>query len=415
MKFLYISSFCLLFYVMASCSNKQVTFYHSEDEILEGCTVINISDIKDSSVIACSDIFSEVEYIPLEDTFNSTVGMIEKLAVTPDGDMIVFDRRNGIIVRYNRDGHYMNKIGERGHQKNEYVRPIDIAYDPYNKQVIVWDNVRKALLYYDIKGNLVNKKESEQWHGTLEVLDSNSIAVCKSYEIKDRPYSFKYFIMDRNGKIKKEFDEYNTITEFQRSSNRIFSKCDGKLLCHTEYSSNIFELRSDSLVPRYHLSFGKNGIPEDWFGYNEDKFRKMLHRNKNTTYCTRFFEAKRCFVTTICRDFLYLCIKDKEEYGGKVHAGYNLRNDLCGIKVIDEAGGIMNMPTVLPLTVDNGICYFEVEPSLFATFTANLKNIKKQLESNRQYKGEGIDDKDIRKFELLSENNNPIIVKCTLQ
>ena len=81
MKFLYISSFCLLFYVMASCSNKQVTFYHSEDEILEGCTVINISDIKDSSVIACSDIFSEVEYIPLEDTFNSTVGMIEKLAV----------------------------------------------------------------------------------------------------------------------------------------------------------------------------------------------------------------------------------------------------------------------------------------------------------------------------------------------
>ena len=169
MKFLYISSFCLLFYVMASCSNKQVTFYHSEDEILEGCTVINISDIKDSSVIACSDIFSEVEYIPLEDTFNSTVGMIEKLAVTPDGDMIVFDRRNGIIVRYNRDGHYMNKIGERGHQKNEYVRPIDIAYDPYNKQVIVWDNVRKALLYYDIKGNLVNKKESEQWHGTLEV------------------------------------------------------------------------------------------------------------------------------------------------------------------------------------------------------------------------------------------------------
>ena len=73
------------------------------------------------------------------------------------------------------------------------------------------------------------------------------------------------------------------------------------------------------------------------------------------------------------------------------------------------------MPTVLPLTVDNGICYFEVEPSLFATFTANLKNIKKQLESNRQYKGEGIDDKDIRKFELLSENNNPIIVKCTLK
>jgi len=414
MKLTSLSLFCCLFCAVSSCTDKRTTYY-ADSEIIDGSTVIDIPTLKDSTIIACSSVFSDVEYIPLETNSYSALGMIDKLEFTEDGDMIVFDERNGIVMRYDRDGHYMNKIGERGHQKNEYVKPIDMAYDSFHKQVIIWDNFRKTLLYYDINGNLVDKTESDLWYGKLEVLDNDNLVICDSHKIKDNPNALKFFLVDRKGKIRKEFNEYNTITGFQKAYNKVFSKCDGHVLCHTEYSSNIFEFQNDSLVPRYHLSFGKNGIPDDWFGYDEDKFHKMIHTNDNITYCNKFFETSKYIITTLSMDCLYLCIKEKKEYGNKVYAGFNLRHDLCGIKIIDESGGLMNTATVVPVAVDSGKCYFVMEPSIFATFTDNLKEIKKQLDGNHQYKGENISNDDIRKFEMLAQNNNPIILKCTLK
>lgn len=187
-----------------------------------------------------------------------------------------------------------------------------MAYDSFHKQVIIWDNFRKTLLYYDINGNLVDKTESDLWYGKLEVLDNDNLVICDSHKIKDNPNALKFFLVDRKGKIRKEFNEYNTITGFQKAYNKVFSKCDGHVLCHTEYSSNIFEFQNDSLVPRYHLSFGKNGIPDDWFGYDEDKFHKMIHTNDNITYCNKFFETSKYIITTLSMDCLYLCIKEKK-------------------------------------------------------------------------------------------------------
>ena len=415
MKLFTIFALFFLLSIFESCSDREAISYYPDDEVLDGSMVIDIPVLKDSTFILCSNVFSSVEYVPLESNSHSAVGMIDKLEFTDHGDMIVYDNRNGIIIRYDSEGHYLNKIGERGHQKNEYVKPMDIAYDPFCNQVIVWDNIRKSLLYYNIDGSFVNKTNSELWHGSLEVLDRNYLGICTSRIIKESPYSFKFFLMDRSGKIKKEFDEYNTVAGFQRSPNCIFSNCEGKLLCHTEYSSNIFEITRDSLIPRYHLSFGNNGIQNEWFEYEEDKFRKTLHKNKNVAYCYNFFETSHYFVTTICREYLYLCIKEKEEFGGKLYAGYNLRDNLSGIKIIDESGGILNISMVVPIAVNAGICYFVVEPSLFVDFTENLKKIKAQLESDSKYTGKGISDDEIRKYEKLSENNNPIIVKCVLK
>lgn len=78
MKLTSLSLFCCLFCAVSSCTDKRTTYY-ADSEIIDGSTVIDIPTLKDSTIIACSSVFSDVEYIPLETNSYSALGMIDKL------------------------------------------------------------------------------------------------------------------------------------------------------------------------------------------------------------------------------------------------------------------------------------------------------------------------------------------------
>lgn len=58
-----------------------------------------------------SNLFSEVRYVPLEETRNSIVGTVSKMEITKEGDIIVFDSKAGGVFRFASDGKFLNNIG----------------------------------------------------------------------------------------------------------------------------------------------------------------------------------------------------------------------------------------------------------------------------------------------------------------
>lgn len=97
----------------------------------------------------------ELQSVPLETTdeslfFNfATFGM--------DGDFFIFPRdESGSILRFSKDGKYLNKIGAVGNGPGEYAELTDICVDPSTKTISILgtDEVYK----YNYDGSFIDKR-----------------------------------------------------------------------------------------------------------------------------------------------------------------------------------------------------------------------------------------------------------------
>ena len=119
--------------VVCGCRGDKMADIYNDN----GVEIINIDGLSSNITLNLSDIYSEIEYIPLESTEASQVGRIESLESTKNGEFLVFDKRNGKVVLFDENGKYMNNIGCRGHGPAEYLSPEIVRYNAFTNQVIL--------------------------------------------------------------------------------------------------------------------------------------------------------------------------------------------------------------------------------------------------------------------------------------
>jgi len=96
-----------------------------------------------------SDFFSEVNYIPLETTAESTFGSIYRLVVTDDY-YIILDQNTHCILFFTKDGKFHNKI------KSKEGRPIDnFLVNKFTKQVVFSYDNYQTYTYCDYNGKII--------------------------------------------------------------------------------------------------------------------------------------------------------------------------------------------------------------------------------------------------------------------
>ncbi len=103
---LFIVAFCVMTSLMG-CHNKA-----------QKKNVAAILGYDDNTQIYPS-IVQGYDIIPLELTDGSTLSGIKKI-VKADTSYIVFDNYNGLIVRFDKNGKYLNRIGLKGRASSEY-------------------------------------------------------------------------------------------------------------------------------------------------------------------------------------------------------------------------------------------------------------------------------------------------------
>lgn len=94
------------------------------------------------------------DILPLELTDGSALSGIKKV-VRVDASYIVFDNYNGLIVRYDKNGKYLNRIGLKGRASSEYLR-VDTFVIDEDGNVLILDGCQDKILTYRPDGKFVS-------------------------------------------------------------------------------------------------------------------------------------------------------------------------------------------------------------------------------------------------------------------
>ncbi|MES2426895.1 MAG: 6-bladed beta-propeller [Bacteroidota bacterium] len=100
-----------------------------------------------------SDVFSEVNYIPLETTPESTFGSIKQLAVT-DKYYIIRDDNTNSVLFFTKDGKYHAKIKDSS--TDPYRNKIrEFFVNRFTNQIVLSEDSYRTVKYYDFDGKLI--------------------------------------------------------------------------------------------------------------------------------------------------------------------------------------------------------------------------------------------------------------------
>jgi len=248
---------------------------------------------------AVSQIFSEVEFIPLETTKESLFGNINDLKIIED-NYVIFDYDTKAILIFGKDGKYKAKINASNvpvekDDKNKVEFYGFIAEQENNTNYIaVFSGSR--IFYFDLKGKLVKK-----------IMQKNYINLHKTRDIKfkDQGAVFRPDFLERKGKDSTYYElgiinnkdsvgyfpysikRYEN-DEFWSSGSRFYQSSPNEVLYLNFYSYDIYKARPTKLSLAYHLIFpAVYSLPND-FATNPVYVKKRgeyFQNNPKVFYC----------------------------------------------------------------------------------------------------------------------------------
>lgn len=384
-----------------------------------------------------SDYFTNVKYIKLETTLESLVGVVSKLEVLNDGSFLIFDNFKGALYLFAPDGKFLRHIGHRGKAHNEYALPEQIAYDPYNDNIIVWDNAKKTLQYYDLDGEMIDSAKLPWDISTFDVVDKDHLCVYMNNgeNLEKIKQGFNYKIIDHNGNVIKQFVPYGEeLTDFNPASKTTLWRYGDTLYTMQPYSPLVSIVSSDTITPLYCIDFGKNAIPDDFISGSNRDFNEKIKKRPDLAYSIRPYMIG----DTLYFNSIKARIVDFVSYDTKSGTSKYLRgliNDIAGLVSSNEIRKASNRQL-----------YFVIDPQSFESFRDILSanqvgtNIGKYIgkEFSDKIPILGLGDKAQNEFlknlgkrysetnlmltstdwELINsidESSNPIIQICTLK
>ena len=370
-----------------------------------------------------SNLFSKVRYVPLEETQNSIIGELTEVLVTNNGDFIVFDLFGEGVFRFAPDGKFLNNIGVRGPGPNEYIRPMDVEYDPFTDKVLVWDNGASSILTYSLDGKMEHKIKLPWIINKIGIIDKEHLICYMNHGefLKEGETAYNYKVIRRDGAIVKEFGEYGAeMNGFCPPADNMFYNQLGRCLCNPPLSNTLYSVENGTLEPVVTFDFLENNIPEEWKKSPYEDFKQKRRKNRNLIDLERIYESDDYFVMRIQNTTLYaLCVVEKETK--------KIRSIACSI--INDLYGLEGVPTLR--YVHNNEVYFCSTPEVFGFIRDKLNSLPEGEEFEEAYKKEKIGNEvyadSLRSAKIIlhpgekefisrmAETSNPIIQICTLK
>jgi len=115
-------------------------------------SIINLSDnIKEVVQLPLTDAVQKVDIVPLETTDESLINDLTLIEVT-DEFIFIYQRKSSEILRFARNGKFLNKIGRKGQGPGEYTYIGGLQIDQ-NKEEVYAITTANGVLVYDFEGN----------------------------------------------------------------------------------------------------------------------------------------------------------------------------------------------------------------------------------------------------------------------
>ncbi|MBA7546229.1 hypothetical protein ES705_38612 [subsurface metagenome] len=128
-----------------------------------------------------TDIFELVKFVPLE-TQTECITKVSTIVVTQD-NIFIFSNAQGCVLKFDREGKFIGKIGRRGKGPGEFVSPFNLTlFRYYNNNIYLFDVVSYKIIKYSIDGQKFQDIPLEGKQGFIysDMLNENCFFVTNS-------------------------------------------------------------------------------------------------------------------------------------------------------------------------------------------------------------------------------------------
>lgn len=227
--------------------------------LLSSCS--NQQEARDSNIIRAdrnavsnqlSDLFKQVELIPLETNDSSLIARITKVKVAGD-TLFFFDEKQYALFLFNEKGKYLKTIGRVGQGPGEYTMIYDFAISP-EKASIDMLSPYGSIYTYTMNGDFIEQNylpDDVPNYQRMEYLNSDTIVL----------WSKAYLDSDGVRLIRK--DNKELITSYRKGNllldafPALYSN-NGNVYLSSYYDHQTYRITALGLVPEYTWDFGKD-------------------------------------------------------------------------------------------------------------------------------------------------------------
>ena len=220
---------------------------HTMTDRNDAVTVVAESNTETLNDSMAQNVIESVAFIPLEASEECVLGNVRKIQVYNDDVYVMADGKQRLceLYRFNSKGRLLNKVGNIGNSKSEYLRMA--SFFVLNKEVYVADADKRKVLVYGVDGAFHRSYdcgESIMFLHNMTSLDDKTAAF--SYNINFSENKALYDIVDLSTmKTLHTLDTDFTAAGSYPFSLNEFCKEGENLLLSVPFENTIYRLNRD--------------------------------------------------------------------------------------------------------------------------------------------------------------------------
>jgi len=351
-----------------------------------------------------------VEYIKLETKDECLLwGGVKKYLFT---DNFIFISNRDHILKFSRDGKFINKIGTPGRGPGEIDLIVNMSILPDKNLVIVQTNVGRKLLYFTFDGDFVKTVVFTSYVPYVKVLRDGKYLTHDNGSSGKNKYTFG--LVNENMDTLSVVKNYNHWIYTQKIMIGIgypqfepYYESGGRNYFKTMYNDTIFTVSSDKIIPSYYINLGKYRLPNDLRPerLGPDNIQMFNDKGLNYYFANVFQASDNLFLTTYSygkNPQYYFLFKPESQTGSLL---VNKNGGSTGF-VNDWDGGIDFWPTG---SINDKQVYLQI----------NVLTIQKELDRLKSNTGSvKYPEKKQQLIKMITDLdpfNNPILMIVTLK
>lgn len=220
--------------------------------------MIDLDKIRDTVSVREFSENITITLTPLETTESSYFdGSASKMIV--NNYIFILDRLQNSILRFDKDGKFLNKINRTGNGPEEYVRPLGIAV--WEESVFILDH--NKIQQYNLNGEYISTIPLAQRGYQIQVLSNGNLAVTGSYADK-----YQLTIYDPTGRIIHQYlPSRSELSDMpiKRAAMHSLGSYNNEPYFTNYFDYSIYRIKPDTVQRLIDFDFGKHNIPDDMF------------------------------------------------------------------------------------------------------------------------------------------------------
>ncbi|WP_345004693.1 6-bladed beta-propeller [Snuella lapsa] len=359
------------------------------------------ADVLEERQIKVEELFSNIEFTPLETTDKSIIGSINKI-ICDSNFYFIHDKRNNKVLRFNNEGKFLNSIGSIGKGPMEVANIGDVAINRDKKFVSILDYKLKKIVKYTYSGKYLFSEPLFYVVSQHEYADNEAMvfSVTRAQRNTDIPAidSYGLLLADKES-VPFAVAFKNPKKSFSNKTINPLRSFGGKIYYHHPFSDGIWQIEDSIIRPILKFEFEKNGLsPEVWKeSINNKEFNKLL--DKNILFSGDY---------VILNDLWFLQVYTNNQPVGALFYNYNTGALKYGVGLRYSK----EIPLSFLVGYPNGI----TDDGFFISIreAMDLHSIKKIFLKNKKIK-ETLRRKDWDKLNKIKPTDNPVIVTYKLK